>query len=571
MADKNKTGALGKIARGVRARIEGQKPEDRELIRKWNKAADVPNSYQRRPHISDEEFERMQRGEVLYPLVAYHGTPHKFDEFARGDVGFHMGTKEQALKRLKDLGYGSGSTIEPLVMPLRVNVRSPLRVDRDPGDWRTKDAIATVAYSPDLKINSSKIEYELDNLLRNSPFGGLTYNSPEQRKLRSILQRSGYDSILYPNAVENRYGRHAGESPRFDNLMSDIQRRRANAAQSPDYKRQDLLDKKLERAEDLYRAGIGKNDNRSWIVFDPRDIRHQNAQFSIDDMKSANIYKADGGMVDDNDAERLAAMHAALDREAALRNASRYEEGGSVEAPEQEGIPVPPDLVPMIHEQLGLRFADGGVVDWSRYGEVPQTAAPAAPAPTPVPVPAPPPAADPIESAMSRFQPPPQDAPGSPPEGPGAGGSTSPSSRSIGTGYDRPGTIGSTLGGLIGSGLMGGVAGNLIGAQMANKDLEALGASRVSPGTAAVAGAIPFGGYFGMPTPQNQFNDIVRQSFMPDEYTSAIGRLTDAQSIPGVNVNVEPGMGPPGSPGSDETGQSFADAVAAAVESGQIS
>jgi hypothetical protein len=390
----------------------------------------------------------------------------------------------------------------------------------------------------------------------------MTYNTPEQKKLRSILQRSGYDSILYPNAVENLYRTKPGVSPRLDNLMTNIQMRRADAAQSPDYNRQDRLDRKLEQAENLYSAGIGKNDNRSWIVLDPRDIRHQSALFNIDDMGSANLWKADGGMVEHHDAERLAAMHAALDREAALRGAHRYADGGSVEASEPEGIPVPPDLVPMLHEQLGLRFADGGAVDWSRYGEVPQTATPAAPdASSVAPV-----AAQQaqqqqqIDQYISNAMSPPrtQDA--------GDNYSAPPPGKSvIGEGYNNPAFWGGLIGSIAGplGSTIGKSLGTVAGTQRANQDLLSLGVpNQVSYRDALVGANVPFGlgDTFGIGvSPQRSFTDIVTSQLMPDQYAEYVGRAQGnapqgVGDIPGVTSDIAPGMGPPGSPGSDSWG-----------------
>lgn len=309
-------------------------------------------------------------------------------------------------------------------------------------------------------------------------------------------------------------------------------------------------------------AGTG---TRNFVTFDdtPIEVVRRYARGGlIDDMGSANLWKADGGMVEHHDAERLAAMHAALDREAALRGAHRYADGGSVEASEPEGIPVPPDLVPMIHEQLGLRFADGGAVDWSRYGEVPQTATPAASAASSVaPV-----AAQQaqqqqqIDQYISNAMSPPrtQDA--------GDNYSAPPPGKSvIGEGYNNP----AFWGGLIGSiaGPLGSTIGKSLGAvagtQRANQDLLSLGVpNQVSYRDALVGANVPFGlgDTLGIGvSPQRSYTDIVTSQLMPDQYAEYVGRAQGnapqgVGDIPGVTSDIAPGMGPPGSPGSDSWG-----------------
>jgi hypothetical protein len=126
--------------------------------------------------------------------------------------------------------------------------------------------------------------------------------------------------------------------------------------------------------------------------------------------------------------------------------------------------------------------------------------------------------------------------------------------RAIGTGLNTPGTLGSGLGTLAGVGMLGGIGGNLIGASLANRDLERIGApERIGPMQAALAGfAGPFAGAFGIDN-QSRFNDIVTRSFMPDDYTQIVGRLEpqvgqdqpqpDIAPAPGFSSFVDPGEG----------------------------
>ena len=231
--------------------------------------------------------------------------------------------------------------------------------------------------------------------------------------------------------------------------------------------------------------------------------------------------------------------------DAPIEIVERKAKGGAVEG---DGIPVPPEIAQQI---LGQGFANGGPVDWESYAEQAQVATnPVASPVAPQPAPAAPAPEQAIESGMSRLAPqastpgaeigspmsqPQQDAP-----------------RAIGTGLNTPGTLGSALGTLGGLGMIGGIGGSLIGASLANRDLERIGApERIGPMQAALAGlAGPFAGAFGIDN-QSRFNDIVTRSFMPDDYTQIVGQLEpqvgqdlpqDGQDLPQDNTAPAPGF-----------------------------
>lgn len=234
--------------------------------------------------------------------------------------------------------------------------------------------------------------------------------------------------------------------------------------------------------------------------------------------------------------------------DAPIEIVDRYAEGGAVE---DDGISVPPEIAQQI---LGQGFADGGPVDWESYAEQAQAATnPVASPVAPQPAPAAPAPEQAIESGMSRLAPQ-ASTPGAE-IGSLASENQRDAPRAIGTGLNVPGTIGSALGTLGGAGMIGGIGGNLIGAAMANRDLERIGApERVSATQAALAGAAgPFAGLFGLERPQQAFNDIVTRSFMPDDYTQIVGRLEpqvgqdqsqpDISPAPGFSSVVDPGEG----------------------------
>ena len=61
-------------------------------------------------------------------MVLYHGTTADFNEFKRGDVGFHFGTKGAARGRV---GFGKNVTLKEVYL----NITNPIVFDEDLGSW----------------------------------------------------------------------------------------------------------------------------------------------------------------------------------------------------------------------------------------------------------------------------------------------------------------------------------------------------------------------------------------------------------------------------------------------------
>lgn len=151
----------------------------------------------------------------------------------------------------------------------------------------------------------------------------------------------------------------------------------------------------------------------------------------------------------------------------------------------------------------------------------------------------------------SAFAPQGGGAPGGFPGGP-MGSSPSPA---FGTGYNTPGTLGSFAGMAVPfGGVAGGLLGGVVGANRANADLTALGIGNVvNPTTAALSSIMPgfLADFFGMPTPQTQFNQAVVSRMSPDDYMSMSASLTGQGQYPGIDQNISLGANiAPGAPGN---------------------
>ena len=231
--------------------------------------------------------------------------------------------------------------------------------------------------------------------------------------------------------------------------------------------------------------------------------------------------------------------------------------------------------------EIVSRYAEGGAVsdDMLTYGMRPQAMSDGWRASSPAMEyswPTPQQQADTaIASGLSSFTPgggsSAGDASGGTTQG-GSGGRASPP----GTGYDVPGRVGSAFGALApvpGGGIVGGMLGGVLGAMQANQDLMAMGVpNQIDVARAAAYSGVPFGSALGLPTPQTMFNDIVVAQLTPDQYTDLVGRLGDsaAPAAPpgGFSAPGPTDLGLPGF-GSDIT--SVANAAEAAVDAGQIS
>lgn len=154
------------------------------------------------------------------PMIKYHGTVADFNEFTKGDIGYHVGTESQANYRLKSLNIVRGgkpgqTEAGANIMPLYVKAENPLRMS-DVGEWENPIAIYEEEKElfDELSIKAGYEEGELegqmndaaealDDLPDDQSFKDDTLEGKvAMEMLVDIIKRNGYDSIVYENYGE---------------------------------------------------------------------------------------------------------------------------------------------------------------------------------------------------------------------------------------------------------------------------------------------------------------------------------------------------------------------------------
>ena len=143
--------------------------------------------------LTAQEAERLKNTAVVddtgAPKRLYHYTPNmEFTEFAKGDIGFHFGTEEQALAR--------GREKSGRVMEVFLAIQNPYRIPMDLNSWQPAQ-LAARAYGDEVISNEEFLS--IRDLQLNS---GGDYDSPAAVALRRILAEKGYDGIEYENMFE---------------------------------------------------------------------------------------------------------------------------------------------------------------------------------------------------------------------------------------------------------------------------------------------------------------------------------------------------------------------------------
>lgn len=482
---------------------------------------------------------RFRRGSLVRvqsPLRAYHGSPHKFDEFDMGKIGTGEGAQV----------YGHG-----LYFAENPDVAKSYK--------RSFEEMAEPQFTPTvmrISLPSGATERQaqfIENALKS-------YGGDEAAAIRAL------DDSLYarPDASEDwlrdiRYSIDALKNKQF----------------KIDWSGGDLIEPKAY----MYDVNLHVPKEKfitedGWWTEQPQEARQvfdhylkdaiwrdsSRLEMPIRTPTGLDEYFELAKKLSDNPNSNWATKPGRIKATNVLREAGvpgiRYLDAGSRAAGTGTRNIVMFDDAPI---EIVNRYAEGGAVsdDMLTYGMRPQAMSDGWRASSPAMEyswPTPQQQADTaIASGMSSF------TPGSAGDGVSTGLGGPPGRSTPGTGYDMPGRIGSVVGSVLGSGIVGGALGNVIGTAQANQDLMSMGVTnQINPATMAAYGAVPFGSALGLPTPQTMFNDIVVAQLTPDQYTDLIGRISGPQpeptatnGIPGVDINVAPGMGPPGSPGAD--------------------
>jgi len=263
---------------------------------------------------------RMARARELgYNNDVFHSTNQDFGEvdISKGDIGFHVGTAEQANNRSKALAkqksgypFESDAYLEkegiPLhregsnVMPLKLRTSGNVLEMPDVGGWHRGELVARALYEnkggniPESIQNkafdiSEKIEdyMETDAAYEHAMDVGKWAKSAENRKyldeLNQMIRDEGYSTIKYRNDVENDFLNRAAPKQDIVDRIDALQERKANTV---DPQQRATLDIEISQAQE--QALQSQADNAySYIALDPADVRSTNAQFK--DPTSKNI------------------------------------------------------------------------------------------------------------------------------------------------------------------------------------------------------------------------------------------------------------------------------------------
>ena len=141
------------------------------------------------------------------PLLVWHGTPSRFERFRYGDIGFHFGNQDIAWERatsILQILFNPNYRIENAGLYAGfLNLRNPLRVERDIDDWNGKNLADYLLTTDDVGVTFQLTDEDRAELKKL-----LDYESEDyvNRRVREMLKDKGYDGILYDNYGESGSG-----------------------------------------------------------------------------------------------------------------------------------------------------------------------------------------------------------------------------------------------------------------------------------------------------------------------------------------------------------------------------
>ncbi len=143
-----------------------------------------------------------------YNIRAWHGTTAFFTVFRKGDIGYHVGSMEQAEDRVRGLESAR-------IMPLFVKANNLLEIGMDYGNWGGSN-VALMLLETEVFEDDPDIEDKLRKILKiDRAKGKETTSQRQNRALRELLQSLGYDGIVYENAFEGHSKLHSGDNKSY--------------------------------------------------------------------------------------------------------------------------------------------------------------------------------------------------------------------------------------------------------------------------------------------------------------------------------------------------------------------
>ncbi len=216
------------IPAGVQFPVRIQKAiTSNPIVRSFNekvnrKISDVTQSLQFKRWFGDWQNHPDSASKVVNadgaPMVVYHGTTANFTVFKRGDVGYHVGTKEQAERRVRGLK-------DAKIMPLYASIEKPLEIEADYGDW-SGNSLANRFLENGMLEDYPGAEDKLREILKiDRAAKGESAAERKNRAVRELLQSLGYDGIKYLNTFEgdgNSYSYIVFESEQIKSATDNI-------------------------------------------------------------------------------------------------------------------------------------------------------------------------------------------------------------------------------------------------------------------------------------------------------------------------------------------------------------
>lgn len=184
-------GKQGAAGAGQYRTAEADVPEEGRAA--GNAGQNVLRSDSEGRRLTAEQAQRLQgtaiTDETGAPRAVYHFTPEtEFETFEKGDIGFHFGTKGQAMQRGKDMKAEDGRMFRAYL-----NIKNPYHVRLDLNTWWPSH-IGLYMYCEGVLTDAQWEEIQ--------SLDGRGYDTPGAKRLREMLDEKGIDGFVYPNMVE---------------------------------------------------------------------------------------------------------------------------------------------------------------------------------------------------------------------------------------------------------------------------------------------------------------------------------------------------------------------------------
>jgi hypothetical protein len=154
--------------------------------------------------LSDEQVKYFKNSKIRDRqgrlLVVHHGTFSSFNQFDKGDIGFHFGTEKAAKERQDFTDPDRIIKKEWRIGQYYLNITNFLDM-YDIGDWDGSNLASHIIESRLLPLSDEEIRY----LQQIQMMGGLGMgrNHDPTLMLREFLLKKGIDGIMYENAYED--------------------------------------------------------------------------------------------------------------------------------------------------------------------------------------------------------------------------------------------------------------------------------------------------------------------------------------------------------------------------------